>query len=67
MVQSNLRLGCVPRPCLSPPQHSSCLWLPLGNELGVREERRGIKKGNPIPPLKVGSLNYVFGGSSSGY
>lgn len=49
MVQSKLYLGCVPRPCLSPPQHSSCLWLPLRNELGVREERRGIKKGNPIP------------------
>lgn len=65
MVQSRLHLGYVPR--LSPLQHSSCFLLPLRNELGVREERRGIKKGNPIPPLKVGSLNYVFGGSSSGY
>lgn len=54
MVQSTLHLGCVPRLCLSPPQHSSCFLLPLRNELEVREERRGNREGKPNSPFESG-------------
>lgn len=64
-VQSHLHLGCVPRPVDLLPNipfssHSGRNWVSGGGEKGDQE-------GKPTPPLKVGSLNYVFGGSSSGY
>lgn len=34
---------------------------------GSGSREGGIKQGNTISPLKVGSLNYMFRGSSSGY
>lgn len=40
---------------------------PIQEGIGCRGGEKGDQEGKPTPPLKVGSLNYVFGGSSSGY
>lgn len=54
MVQSILLLGCIPGPCLILLRHSSYLHLPLMKELGVREQRRGIKEGKLKSPFESG-------------